>query len=352
MTDYLGIYALIGGFGLAVSVAVSGFMTLAGVGDVPNMRSSHSKVTPSCGGLGLVAALGAVIILSALFFPDILAGRTGVEGRQTAELLLIAFGVALIGVWDDVKIAKPGPKLFLLFLLSLAAASIIGPVMRLPFGDVDIILSPIVGLTGTALWIFVMMNAVNFMDGINGLVASTLSCISVIVLVLAIFLGAPQSALWALTILVGLAGFLPYNYRKKAALFMGDVGALLAGFIIAVSMLFLIAEAPDYRLLYLAPLLLMPFLADVFLTLVMRVKMGESLVQPHRKHLYQKLVETGFSHLRVTRWYVLAALLCAIFGFMCLSHGAISHIWPLTVATLATALVYCVALMWLHLRAS
>ena len=69
---------------------------------------------------------------------------------------------------------------------------------------------------------------------------------------------------------------MPYNFRKKAQIFCGDVGSLLTGFIFAVASLMLVKEVPELPFLYVGPILLLPFLADILMTLFSRLKRKEN----------------------------------------------------------------------------
>ena len=106
-------------------------------------------------------------------------------------------------------------------------------------------------------------------------------------------------------------GFLPYNLRKKAKVFAGVIGSLSLSFLFAVAVLFLIAETPDATYHLVGPVLILPFLADVLLTMVRRVRAKDNLLQAHNKHLYQRLIRHGFGHLKTSWFYALAALICA-----------------------------------------
>jgi UDP-GlcNAc:undecaprenyl-phosphate GlcNAc-1-phosphate transferase len=128
-------------------------------------------------------------------------------------------------------------------------------------------------------WVVFVTNAVNFIDGLNGLAAG---CTIVACLFAAIaapdLLGARAGVLAA-----GVAGFLPFNY-PRARIFMGDVGSQVCGFLLAD---FAVLAARDARASLVVPLALLPILADVAFTLVRRAAQGARLTQAHRGHLYQ-----------------------------------------------------------------
>ena len=124
-------------------------------------------------------------------------------------------------------------------------------------------------------------------------------------------------------------GFLPYNFRQKAQIFCGDVGSLLAGFLFAIASLMLVKEVSSMPLLYVGPILLLPFLADIFMTLVSRLKRKENLLKAHSSHLYQRLIRSGWSHGKVSLVYAGAGLICANIVVFAVFSGMIGSLWSL-----------------------
>jgi UDP-N-acetylmuramyl pentapeptide phosphotransferase/UDP-N-acetylglucosamine-1-phosphate transferase len=156
-----------------------------------------------------------------------------------------------------------------------------------------------------------VINAVNFMDGINGITALTLACWGGTAAVIGITQNIPEvAALGALT--TGSAiGFLPWNI-PRARLFLGDVGSYLFGGLAATGLLLAhhTIHSPE-------PILLVPlatFLADVGITLVRRAKRRAPLTKPHREHIYQTLVwDLNLKHQSVAAMHALtSAVLVAL----------------------------------------
>ena len=150
----------------------------------------------------------------------------------------------------------------------------------------------------------------NFMDGINGISGIT----GIVGFGLIAFHGcysgkeADFSAL-AICISVSCIGFLPFN-MLRAPVFMGDVGAILLGFVFAGMVVMLTKNLLDF--IYLAAFLL-PFYADELGTMVVRTKDRDKLTQAHRKHLYQLLTnEKGIAHWKISVGYGLTQLLIGL----------------------------------------
>lgn len=287
------------------SLAVSGFMSQAGLGDAPDGRSAHSSVIPTSGGVGVVAGMGLSLCALHVMFPEIDLPR----GFPSVMSLL--FAIAILGLVDDALTLGPKIKFGVMILISGAAVWLIGPPETLPFLDNSISLPPVIGFMGALLWIFVVINAVNFMDGANGMMGLSLAVANFALFGLGLMSGSAVTLLLSGLSLMVILGFLPYNVRRKARVFAGDVGSLSLSFIFAVTVLFLIADTPNGLFHLAGPVLILPLLTDVLLTLVRRARNRENLLKSHNSHLYQRLIQYGMSHLKVSWFYALAAMLFA-----------------------------------------
>ena len=287
------------------SLAVSGFMSLAGLGDASDGRSAHSGVIPTSGGVGIVAGMGLSLCALNFMFSN-LELPSGF-----APVMALFFAIAMLGLVDDALTLGPKIKFGLMLLICGAAVWLIGPPQTLPSFGAPISLPPVLGFTGAMLWIFVVMNAVNFMDGANGMMGMSLAIANFALFGVAMMGGSTATLLLSGLSLMVILGFLPYNVRRRARVFAGDVGSLSLSFLFAVSVLFLLAETSDGVFHLMGPVLILPILTDVLLTLVRRVKRRENLLQSHNTHLYQRLIQRGFGHLTVSWWYALAALVFA-----------------------------------------
>ena len=317
------------GLGVAVSLAVTGLVAVAGLGDVPGERSSHSAVTPTAGGLGVVAGMGATLATAAPF----IGGQAGTSPVPAVVALL--FATALIGLQDDVHGLRTGLKFALVLLVAALTVAVTGPVPELPLGADALPLPAWVGQAGAILWIFVVVNAVNFMDGINGLMAGYMNAALLVVGAIAAAYGFTDVTWLALAASAGLVGFLPYNFRARAAVFCGDTGALPVGYLFAVIPLLAASGTGELPLLYLAPLMLVPFLADVLMTLVRKIRRGERFMAAHRDHLYQRL-SRRWGHVAVSGLFVALSVPLAALALASIRLDLSGSLWALlSVAGLA-----------------
>ena len=275
-------------------------MVRVGALDHPVERSSHTVPTPKGGGVGIVAAM----VLGGLWF-----GHAAGSAAMAVPLAALFLGV--ISYLDDLY---NWPFLAKLAAQVAAAAGFMaaGGVVRSlnlpPFGVVDL------GIAGPVLtlgWILFVTNAVNFMDGLNGLASGSVALAG-----LAFLVTAPASmGVLALPLVAGIAGFLPFNY-PSARIFMGDVGSQPAGFAVSALVVLGASGGPQQGALMLVavPLVLLPMLADVAFTLVRRARSGARLTQAHRSHLYQVANRAGMPAWRVTLIYWGMAAGCGALG--------------------------------------
>jgi len=294
------------GFAFLVSLSVSGFMMAARISDVPDARSSHNKVTPTAGGLGIVAGMAAALMAVRFFYPEMEDALlfTGLSG--------LGLLVAAIGLLDDRFTLPTGFKFFIIAVLALAAPLITGVPEGFPVAGRIIDIPYIAAYAGAALWIFVVVNAVNFMDGANGLMGSFMTVAGAGLTAYAMLLGKTDVALIAGALTAAIAGFLPYNARPNARIFCGDTGALFVGFIFACSCLHMSSASNVGTALYVGPILILPFLADVLLTLIIRLKRKENLLSAHKSHQYHVMLAAGRSHMQVAFSYFRGAVLMVL----------------------------------------
>jgi len=266
---------------VGLSATVVGAMVSVGALDVPVDRSSHSVPTPKGGGVGIVAAyaVGTVVFW------------------QGGSLLPLAAVLTLAGVCylDDVRNFPFVAKLAAQCAAAVAIISCghVAASIALPGGD-----AAHLGWAGAAVtlgWLVYVTNAVNFIDGLNGLAAGCTLVACVFAAIAAPHLLGVRAGLLA----AGVAGFLPFNY-PRARIFMGDVGSQVCGFLLAD---FAVLAAADARASLVVPLALLPILADVAFTLVRRAVQGARLTQAHRGHLYQVAQRAGMKAAGVSALY-------------------------------------------------
>lgn len=278
------------GFALALAVlsaAAVRAMIAWPILDHPNARSAHLHPTPRGGGVGVVLAFLAGML--ALYQA---ADMARIAERQFLGVIGAATAIAGVGLVDDARDLSARLRFAAQCAAALVAlgSGLVLTRLALPWvGVVDL------GLAGPALTLFWMLgctNAVNFMDGSDGLVGGT-----ILIAAAALAMIAASQEAWflyaaALFLAAGFAGFLPFNLHP-ARIFLGDVGSQFAGFVLAV--LAVAASRLDAAQVsfLIVPLLLFGLLFDAGFTLLRRALMGERLGEAHRSHLYQMARRAG-----------------------------------------------------------
>jgi UDP-N-acetylmuramyl pentapeptide phosphotransferase/UDP-N-acetylglucosamine-1-phosphate transferase len=260
--------------------------------DQPNDRSLHTTPVPKGAGLGELVGL--------------LAGLT-VGGGVGSSAFLGILGFSGLGAIDDWRAQPARVRLVAQLLLSLGVVGLTALQWPNP--------------AGLALWVLVsswlmfplVVNAANFMDGINGISAAHGLVLGTMYAVLLTNANVDAGA-WPL-MGVALAGvsvaFLPWNWRRHAAMFLGDSGSYLLGAVVGLMAMACWALGVNC-LVALAPLAI--YLVDVGATLARRAFAGESLMTAHRDHAYQRLVQAGWTHRGTALFVSVLSALCGILG--------------------------------------
>lgn len=298
-----------------LTVAATAFLTSligawlamrAGVLDLPNARSSHTKPTPRAGGLGIVAGLGAAGIGASL---------SPLGGAGLAGVLLVTGLFALLGFLDDLVVLPTRLKFAAFVALCLAMVAATAPVLWLGVAPAAGVSLPLwAGWIGTGLFVFVVANATNFMDGSDGMLAAVMIPASLGLAVAGLVAGVTEASLIGVGLAASLAGFAVFN-RPPAGVFAGDVGALAVGAAYAGGGLLLAANS-FAGALWIAPLFALPFLGDVLLTLLRRARHGRFTLAAHREHAYQRLILSGWGHGQVAGLYAGLTSLIVLTGLI------------------------------------
>ena len=278
--------------------------------DQPGERRSHQVATPRGGGISIVVAL--------------LVGGACLWWRAPGgELMLPAFLIGLsltagIGWWDDHRPLSPWLRL----AVHGVAAMILAAATYQTTG------SWIHG-AAAAVFVMVLVNVWNFMDGIDGLAASQAAIAAT---AFTLELTGPWPWLGA-ALLAACCGFLPFNF-PKARIFLGDVGSGALGFALAG---LLTAGLSFSKIAW--PLLLLPlsaFLVDASFTLISRMLRRQRWWTPHVEHLYQRL-SRRYGHVTVTVIY-------GVYGFVTLALMFVLSNARLSLAIVVTAVTYLTTL--------
>lgn len=259
-----------------------------------NERSSHSVPTPHGGGIAV--SLTWFIGLIYLYINDQI-------DPALFYALIIGAVIAVVGLIDDMVELSPKLRMVVFTLVGATGLYIIGGLDTITFGFFDIS-NPIITSIIALLLILWYINLTNFIDGINGYLGAKF-----------IFLGLAGFLLFSgahfLVLVISVFGFLYWNFGK-AKIFMGDVGSTLLGYTIAITTIYYANMQASN--LWIWGTLYGVFWFDATITLIRRKLNGEKLTQAHKKHAYQRLTQSGWSHSKVTLYATILNLV--IFAFV------------------------------------
>lgn len=264
------------------------FSDKAGLVDVPNERKIHKGKISRLGGIGIWSAVMLTFLFLVLlsYYP---------KGEGLSGIIVGGSLMFLLGLIDDIFCLNAKFKLFIQIAI---ATTVILLGVRIdeiynPFGD-DISLG-LLSYPISLLWIVGITNAINFIDGIDGLAGSVVTIASAAIAVISIVTtpSSPISALVAIILLGAMLAFLTFNYNP-AKIFMGDSGALFAGFMLSTLSITGIMSGGEH-LMYLPFLILAIPIADVAYSSLRRISKGKSPFVADSEHIHHKLLHHGFS---------------------------------------------------------
>lgn len=299
--------------GIFIVPCVIYFSQKMGLVDVPNERKIHHGSISRLGGVAVWVSVMLTFLLLVLlsFYP---------KGQGLSAIIVGGSLMFLTGLVDDIYGLNAKFKLF----IQTAIATIVMllgiriEVLYNPFGaniELGILSYPV-----TLLWIVGITNAVNFIDGIDGLAGSIVS-ISALAIGLCSIVLAPAdsiSALIAFILMGAMCAFLTFNYNP-AKIFMGDSGALYAGFILATLSITGIVKVSCGISMYLPILILAIPMMDVTFSSTRRILKGKSPFVADSEHIHHKLLHAGYSQDRLVLLLAGFSMVCALIAIIMVS---------------------------------
>jgi UDP-GlcNAc:undecaprenyl-phosphate GlcNAc-1-phosphate transferase len=248
-----------------------------GVVDKPNQRKIHQDHKPLMGGL---AIYGALVLSLLLFSPP-------QHLKELGAILAGASFLAIVGLLDDRYNLGIRIRLIAMVIaaLGLVASGISIQLFKTPWIDIPV----------TVLWVLTLVNAANFMDNMDGLTAGFSAIAAAYFVIIAFSQGLTLVTSLAAALAGSAVGFLIYNFNP-ASVFMGDMGALVLGFILAVLGIKIKFGVQPLNVTWMIPLLVLALpLFDITLVVVTRILEGRSPGQAGKDHTSHRLMSIGFS---------------------------------------------------------
>ena len=279
-----------------------------GLLDLPGAHKRHRNPTPFVGGIAMFIIVWLTVILTGLLAP-------GLSDLFSVELLFIFLGaliIVLVGFSDDLSPVSAWVKL----LAQIGAGTVLYlgglhvELLTTPTGSIAVgWLSPII----TVLWVVGLTNAINLIDGLDGLAAGVSLIGAATMLVIGVLYNIGSSLLF-LTALIGfLAVFLWFN-RFPARIFLGDSGSMQIGYYFAVVSLLVPVKSYTATALYLPLIVLGVPIIESASSLFRRLFSGKSIMKADRRHLFHYLALAGWSRRKVVLAFYCLAIVFGLFA--------------------------------------
>jgi UDP-GlcNAc:undecaprenyl-phosphate GlcNAc-1-phosphate transferase len=317
---------------------------ILGAIDLPSDRKIHANPTPRLGGIAVFIGFVAPLASFYLWQNRVTSIFRNYE-KPVFALTLAGISMLALGIYDDCRGANAGKK----FAVQIPAALFLYwfgfrvDLLSNPFGQ------PIqlgwLGLPFSVLWIVMITNAINLLDGIDGLVPGVTAVISLSLGIINVIYGNTIIAVLTFCLAGACAGFLPHNFAP-ARIFLGDTGSLFVGMTLAGISMYSLFKGTTATLIA-VPLVLFGLpLFDTASVMIGRLASGRPVFQADKSHIHHRLLELGLSQRQAVLFlYAVTILLSAISVSMSSDHGSRGQIMQA-----AASLLLVLATGWLVWR--
>lgn len=277
--------------------------------DKPNKRRINRQPMPTMGGLGIFLAFN---------FTNFFLLRAQFPQQQLFSLFLAECIIIATGIIDDIYEIKPYQKVIGILLAALVVyyiAEVKMTSITIPF--VGLVHLKWLSMPITMIWILAITNAINLLDGLDGLatgvaiIALTTSAITGFFFLTVTSTFVP---ILMLTLVAALIGFLPYNFHP-ASIFLGDTGALFIGFMISVFSLYGLKNATVISIIIPICILGVP-ITDTIYAILRRLLNKKPIFQPDKHHLHHRLMQMGLTHRQTVLVIYGIALIFSFISFL------------------------------------
>ena len=273
--------------------------------DYPGGRKLQANPVAYLGGLAVAApiSLGSLLIVFTSISSDL-------KNQYLLGLILPSLAIAFIGLLDDLYQLSPWPR----FIAQSWVGIVTSLVLYLSDGGVKLFDNPWVNGFLTSLWVVTIVNALNFMDNMDGLATSLSIVISLSLFILSYLNGQYLVAALCVALVAACIGFLLWN-RHPASIYLGDAGALYLGFLLAaISIRVDVNSGPEIiKVLVLLLIFAIPVI-DIIQVVISRVAKGKHPFEGGRDHLSHLLLNKGLSEGKVLTLLITSAVVIALIG--------------------------------------
>ena len=275
--------------------------------DRPSIRKKNCRNIVRIGGLSIVIGYYVSLVLFIIIQNDF--GSSSLYGNSLILFFASSFFIFILGLLDDIFKLSPFLRILVEFIISgilwLDGIRIdnfqLLPFFSSIFENQILILPDSISFIFTLLWITGVINAINWIDGLDGLAAGSSFIISLALIIISLIYKNIDSAFFAAALAGASLGFFKHN-KKPAKLLMGDGGAYFIGFNLAVISIMSLTTTTNgnqqinYLKFFLLGLLLFHPVVDMMNVIRIRLSNGRSPFYPDRSHLHLKLLDNGLSY--------------------------------------------------------
>jgi UDP-GlcNAc:undecaprenyl-phosphate GlcNAc-1-phosphate transferase len=273
--------------------------------DYPGGRKLQASPVAYLGGLAVAApiTLGSSLVVFTTISTDL-------KNQFFLGLIIPSLAIAFVGLFDDLYQLSPWPR----FIAQTGVGVITSLMLYLSDGGVQLFNNPWINGALTSFWVVTIINALNFMDNMDGLAASLSIVISLSLFILSYLNDQYLVAALCIAVFAACIGFLFWN-RRPASIYLGDAGALYLGFLLAAISIRVDVNSDTEIIRVLVPLLIFAIpVIDIAQVVTCRVVKGKSPFEGGRDHLSHLLLNKGFSEGKVLTLISVSALTFALIG--------------------------------------
>ncbi len=317
--------------------------------DHRDARKVHGRPIPRLGGVAIAAGFYAPL-LGLLIQGSVVGSMFYAVGWKAVGFMAGGVAICLLGLYDDLRGAGAGKKFAVQFAIA-AALYFLGfriQVLSLPFaGAVSL---GVLALPFTMLWIVGVINAMNLIDGLDGLAAGVALSAVLTTFIISALRGDPLMMLYMAALGGATLGFLVYNFNP-ASIFMGDTGSMFLGYVLGVGAI-QASQKSSTAVAIIVPLLALGLpIADTLLAMIRRLLAGRPMFSADRGHIHHRLLDAGLSQKQaVLILYAASALFGGAALFVTFASGLQAAI--VLVALVTIAFIAMRQLGYGHLRAA
>lgn len=263
--------------------------------DIPDKRKVHNGSVPRGGGLAIYVSFILAVLVIGNFDKEILG------------FLISSFIIVTLGLFDD-KFGLRATHKFLVQSLAAIVAIYFGIQINMDLFLVGHLAKySVLSLPLTFFWIVGVTNAINIIDGLDGLAAGVSTIAAFAVATVAFLSGSETVGLLALVLGFSALGFLPHNFKSR--IFMGDSGSLFLGFSLAtLSIIGSLKLAAAFSLIVPFTILLIPIF-DTLFAIIRRIIRRKSIFEGDKRHFHHRLLDLGFSPLQAVMFIYLFSII-------------------------------------------